>query len=502
MVSDKSLYKKLSEVKNKLPLVQDIYTFNKVEGAKNWLEIADLGKSNSAELIDRLKEIKAGISEEALLSIIYTSGTTDNPKGVMLSHKNLVSNAIASSKVNHLNYNHKVLSFLPLSHVFEHMVNYQYHYLGVSIFYSDSISTIASDIKDLQVDGFITVPRLLESIYEKIISKARTLSPVKRTIFAWALRIAGKYVPYGKQNILYKAQLAVADKLVFSKWRDVLSPNITFIGCGGAALQPRLTRIFWAARLPVYEGYGLTETSPILSVNYSQPGQVMVGTVGPILKGVEIRIDEDGEILAKGPNIMKGYYKDPVQTSEVIDEDGWFHTGDIGEIVDGRFLKITDRKKEIFKLSNGKYIAPQQIENKLKESYYIQQTMVVGENQKYAGALIIPNFSNLVEWAKKQKINFQNQTDLIKKPEIIKHFEEEIKNLNKKLSSNEQIKKIALLADEWTPNTGELTSTLKLRRKKIIEKYNDSIASLFKTVIALQPETVKSKPKKPLKRRI
>ncbi len=502
MVSDKSLYKKLSEVKNKLPLVQDIYTFNKVEGAKNWLEIADLGKSNSAELIDKLKEIKAGISEEALLSIIYTSGTTDNPKGVMLSHKNLVSNAIASSKVNHLNYNHKVLSFLPLSHVFEHMVNYQYHYLGVSIFYSDSISTIASDIKDLQVDGFITVPRLLESIYEKIISKAKTLSKVKRTIFAWALRIAGKYVPYGKQNILYKAQLAVADKLVFSKWRDVLSPNITFIGCGGAALQPRLTRIFWAARLPIYEGYGLTETSPILSVNYSQPGQVMVGTVGPILEGVEIRIDEDGEILAKGPNIMKGYYKDPVQTSEVIDEDGWFHTGDIGEIVDGRFLKITDRKKEIFKLSNGKYIAPQQIENKLKESYYIQQTMVVGENQKYAGALIIPNFSNLVEWAKKQKINFQNQTDLIKKPEIIKHFEEEIKNLNKKLSSNEQIKKIALLADEWTPNTGELTSTLKLRRKKIIEKYNDSIASLFKTVIALQPETVKSKPKKPLKRRI
>ncbi|NLN96467.1 MAG: long-chain fatty acid--CoA ligase [Bacteroidales bacterium] len=502
IVSDKSLYKRLIEVRDKLPLVQKIYTFNNVEGAKNWSEIAELGKLNSAKISKKLEEIKAAISEEALLSIIYTSGTTDNPKGVMLSHKNLMSNAIASSKLNHLNYNHKVVSFLPLSHVFEHMVNYQYHYLGVSIFYAESLSSIASDIKDLQVDGFITVPRLLESVYEKIVSKAKTLSPIKRTIFAWALRIAGKYVPYEKQNILYKAQLAVADKLVFSKWRDALSPNITFIGCGGAALQPRLTRIFWAARLPVFEGYGLTETSPILSVNYSQPGQVMVGTVGPILEGVEIRIDEDGEILAKGPNIMKGYYKDPVQTSEVIDEDGWFHTGDIGEIENGRFLKITDRKKEIFKLSNGKYIAPQQIENKLKESYYIQQTMVVGENQKYAGALIIPNFSNLVEWAKKQKINFQNQSDLIKNSETIRHFEAEIKSLNKKLSSNEQIKKIALLADEWTQNTGELTSTLKLRRKKIVEKYNDVIASLFKTVIALQPETVKAKPKKHLKRRV
>jgi long-chain acyl-CoA synthetase len=336
------------------------------------------------------------------------------------------------------------------------------------------------------------VPRLLESVYEKIVSKAKTLSPVKRAIFAWALKLAGNYTPFGKHNPVYRAQMAIADKLVFSKWRAALSPNITFIGCGGAALQPRLARLFWAARLPVFEGYGLTETSPILAVNYSKPGKVKVGSVGPLLEGVTVKIAEDGEILAKGPNIMKGYYNDPVQTSEVIDHEGWFHTGDIGEL-DGEFLRITDRKKEIFKLSSGKYIAPQQIENKLKESFYIQQTMVVGENQKYASALIIPNYNTLVEWAKKQKIAFQHQADLIKKPEIIKHFEDEVKNLNKRLNSSEQIKKIALIADEWSPFTGELTSTLKLRRKKIIEKYHELVASLYAGSSKVKTEPVEVK---------
>jgi long-chain acyl-CoA synthetase len=493
LVSDKSLFKKLSDVQTELPLVEKIYTFNQVEGATHWSHITTAGEANANQLEKQVAEIKESISEDVLLTIIYTSGTTGNPKGVMLTHKNLMSNAIYSAKIQHLNHSHKVLSFLPLSHVFEHMCSYQYQYLGISVYYAESVSTIAADIKELQVDGFITVPRLLESVYEKIITKAKTLSPVKRAIFAWALKLAGKYTPYGKQNILYKTQMAIADKLVFSKWRAALSPNLTFIGCGGAALQPRLARIFWAAKLPVFEGYGLTETSPILSVNYSKPGAVMIGTVGPILEGVTIKIAEDGEILAKGPNLMKGYYRDPVQTSEVIDADGWFHTGDIGELVDGKFIKITDRKKEMFKLSNGKYIAPQQIENKLKESFYIQQTMVVGENQKYASALIIPNFNALVEWAKKQKIHFQHQAELIKKPEIIKHFEDEVKNLNKKLNSNEQIKKIALLADEWTPNTGELTSTLKLRRKKIIEKYNEAVASLYKSVAQLKADPVKVK---------
>lgn len=493
LVSDKALYKKLSDAKADLPLVENIYTFNQVEGAIHWSHITTAGEANAEKFEKLVQTTKESISEDALLTIIYTSGTTGNPKGVMLTHKNLMSNAIFSAKIQHLNHNHKVLSFLPLSHVFEHMCSYQYQYLGISVYYAESVSTIAADIKELQVDGFITVPRLLESVYEKIITKAKTLSPVKRAIFAWALRLAGRYTPYAKQNILYKTQMAIADKLVFSKWRAALSPNLTFIGCGGAALQPRLARLFWAAKLPVFEGYGLTETSPILSVNYSKPGEVMIGTVGPILEGVTIKIDEDGEILAKGPNLMKGYYKDPVQTSEVIDADGWFHTGDIGELVDGRFIRITDRKKEMFKLSNGKYIAPQQIENKLKESFYIQQIMVVGENQKYASALIIPNFNALIEWAKKQKIHFQHQAELIRKPEIIKHFEDEVKNLNKKLNSNEQVKKIALLADEWTPNTGELTSTLKLRRKKIVEKYNEVVGSLYKSVAQLKTDPVKVK---------
>lgn len=493
LVSDKNLYKKISESKSQLPLVEKIYTFNQVEGAAHWTEITAAGKENTQQFKEQLEELKAGISEEALLSIIYTSGTTGNPKGVMLSHKNLMSNAITSAKIQHLNHNHKVISFLPLSHVFEHMVSYQYQYLGISVYYAESVSTIAADIKELQVDGFITVPRLLESVYEKIITKAKTLSPVKRAIFAWAIKLAGNFTPYKKHNLFYQIQMAIADKLVFSKWRAALSPNITFIGCGGAALQPRLARLFWAAKLPVFEGYGLTETSPILSVNYSKPGAVKIGSVGPVLEGVTIRIDEDGEILAKGPNLMRGYYKDPVQTSEVIDADGWFHTGDIGELVDGKYLKITDRKKEMFKLSNGKYIAPQQIENKLKESFYIQQIMVVGENQKYASALIIPNYNALKDWAQKQKIYFQNQADLVKKPEIIKHFEDEVKKLNKKLNSSEQIQKIALIADEWSPFTGELTSTLKLRRKQIIEKYHDIVASLYKSVAPLKPKTVKVK---------
>ncbi len=482
IVSDKSLFQKMSEVQKDMPALENIFTFNRVEGATNWSHITALGEANATIYQQQVEILKKAISENDLLTLIYTSGTTGDPKGVMLSHKNIMSNAIASSKCQHLNYNHKVLSFLPLSHVFEHMVSYQYQYLGISVFYNESMATIASDIKELQVDGFITVPRLLESVYEKIVSKAKTLSRVKRAIFSWAVRLTNKFEPYTKQNLLYRMQLTVADKLVYSKWRAALSPNITFIGCGGAALQPRLARLFWAANLPVFEGYGLTETSPILSVNYSKPGETKIGSVGPILHGVEVKIAEDGEILAKGPNLMLGYYKDPVQTAEVIDEEGWFHTGDIGLLEDGKFLKITDRKKEIFKISNGKYIAPQQIENKLKESFYIQQTMVVGENQKFASALIIPNFSALTEWARKHKIQFHSHAEMIKLPQVIKHFEDEIRQLNKKLGANEQIKKIILLADEWTPSTGELTSTLKLKRKKIYQKYQELVQAVYESV--------------------
>jgi long-chain acyl-CoA synthetase len=293
------------------------------------------------------------------------------------------------------------------------------------------------------------------------------------------LKLAQQFEPYQKQSPMYKIRLALADKLVFSKWRAALSPNITFIGCGGSALQPRLARIFWAAKLPVFEGYGLTETSPVVAVNYSQPGAVRIGSVGPVLKDVQVKLADDGEILIKSPGLMMGYYKDEATTREVIDEDGWFRSGDIGELEDGKYLKITDRKKEIFKMSNGKYVAPQQIENKLKESFYIQQIMVVGENQKFASAIIIPNFNALAEWSRKKKIQFQNHAELIELPQVIKHFQDEIKKFNQKLSQSDQVQKIILIADEWSPLTGELSSSLKLKRKYIIQKYKDLVEAVY-----------------------
>jgi long-chain acyl-CoA synthetase len=487
IVSDKTLYARIKDVSDQLLHLRQILTFNQVDGANHWSLLTSAGEQEGEKYFDQVQKIKEAVSENDLLTIIYTSGTTGDPKGVMLSHRNLMSNAITTSIVQHLNHNHKALSFLPLSHVFEHMVNYQYHYLGISIYYAEDLTTIGRDIKDLEVDGFIAVPRLLESIYDKIISKARTLSPLKKGIFFWALGLAQQFEPYQDQSPWYKFKLAIADKLVFSKWRAALSPNITFIGCGGSALQPRLARIFWAAKLPVYEGYGLTETSPVVAVNYSKPGAVKLGSVGPILKDVDVKIAEDGEILIKSPGLMIGYYKDEKTTREVIDDEGWFHSGDIGEFEDDKYLKITDRKKEIFKMSNGKYIAPQQIENKLKESFYIQQIMVVGENQKFASAIISPNFNALAEWSRKKKIQFQNHAELIELPQVMKHFQDEIKKFNQRLSQSEQVQKIILIADEWSPLTGELSSSLKLKRKYIIQKYKDLVEAVYQQKLKTIP---------------
>jgi len=490
VVSDKTLYSKIENISSRLAQLNSIMTFNNVEGATHWTMITTAGETDGHKYYDQVLDIRAGIKEEDLLTIIYTSGTTGDPKGVMLSHKNLLSNAIATAGVQHLNYRHKALSFLPLSHIFEHMVNYQYHYLGISIYYAENLTTIGRDIKELAVDGFIAVPRLLESIYDKIVSKARTLSFAKRSIFFWAIKLAEQFEPYQKNSLWYDIRLSIADKLVFSKWRAALSRNLTFIGCGGSALQPRLARIFWAAKLPVYEGYGLTETSPVVAVNYSQPGAVKLGSVGAVLKGVEVKLADDGEILIKTPGLMMGYYKDEKTTSEAIDKDGWFHSGDIGEFENGMYLKITDRKKEIFKMSNGKYVAPQQIENKLKESFYIQQIMVVGENQKFTSAIISPNFNALAEWCQKKKIQFQNHAELVEKPQVLKHFQEEIKKFNKKLNQYDQVQKIILTSDEWSPNTGELSSSLKLKRKYIIRKYKDLLEAVYQS--KMNPIPVKS----------
>ena len=490
IVSDEILYKKIKPIADKIDEVKDTYTFDEIEKAKNWSEILELGKKSKVYYQKDVEIIKEQISEEDLLTIIYTSGTTGMPKGVMLTHKNLMSNSYHSEKRLHLNHTHKVLSFLPLSHIFEHMTSYQYQLKGSSVYYAKNVGTIASDMKELQVHGFITVPRLLESIYEKIVLKAKKLSPIKQKILFWAIKLGEQYIPFGGNSWIYKQKLKIADKLVFSKWRDALSLNLTFVGCGGSALRPSLGRLFWAAGMPVFEGYGLTETSPVSTVNYNKAGKVKPGTVGTVLESVDIKFAEDNEILIKGPNVMKGYYKNPEATAKAIDKDGYLHTGDIGQFDDDGFLKITDRKKEIFKMSNGKYIAPQAIENRLKSSIFIGNSIVIGENEKYAGALISPNFQSLKDWCQKQKIEFENYKELIALPKVKEFFQKEINKLNSKLGSYEQIRKFQLVCDEWTPQSGELSATLKLKRKIIKQKYQEIIKKMF-----LQPKYLLNKVK-------
>ena len=478
-VSSKILYEKIKPIVDKIKRIKGIYSFDKIEGVPYWKEVCELGQKNLDKNFDRIEEIKETVSENDLATIIYTSGTTGVPKGVMLSHKNILSNSHASTERLHLTHGHKVLSFLPLSHVFAHMTNYIYQLKGISIYYAQSVATVAQDMHDLQVDGFITVPRLLEAIFDKISSKAKKLPTVKRKIFEKSIKIAEKYTPFAKMNPIYKAQHSLMDKLVYSQWRKALSSKITFLGSGGSALSPRLTRIFWAAGFRVFEGYGLTETSPILSVSYNKPGKIKIGTVGTIMDNVEIKIAEDGEILAKGPNIMLGYYKAPETTAEVFTEDGYFKTGDIGSVDENNFLKITDRKKEIFKLSNGKYIAPQMIENKLKESFLISQAMVIGENEKFPSALISPNFVFFEDWAKEEKIDVKNTQELINLPKVKKEIQIEIKKINKKLGEHEQIRKFQVLCDDFSIKTGELSNTLKLKRKVISEKYKGFIEKIY-----------------------
>jgi long-chain acyl-CoA synthetase len=478
-VSSNEIYVLIKSLSENVPNVQAIYSFDKIENVKNFSEIIDLGKQNISKYKDYVEKSKMEISEDDLLTIIYTSGTTGLSKGVMLSHKNLMSNAVDTAKIQNLDYKCKALSFLPLSHVFEHMVNYEYQILGVSIYYAESISKIVDNIKELQVDGFITVPRLLESIFERIMSKGNDLKGIKKIIFFWAVNLGFKFIPFNGNNFWYRIKLKIADKLVFVKWREVLSPNIRFLGCGGAALQPRIAKLFWAAGLPVFEGYGLTETSPVLAVNYPQPGSVKLGTVGPVLTNIEIKIAPDGEILAKGPSIMIGYYKDPDHTKEVIDAEGWFHTGDIGNFEDNKYLKITDRKKEIFKLSNGKYVAPQVLENKMKESFFIDQAMILGENKKFISMLVSPNFKKLKEWSENQKIDFNNHHELIHTPKVVQHFQKEIAKVNVHLSQWEKVKKFKIVVDEWTHQTGELSPSLKLKRKVISKKYKALIEKFY-----------------------
>lgn len=479
-VSNAELFSKLIHLVEKLPHLQAIYTFNEVKNAKNWTEIADLGRKNKEKHQKTLETIRDSIDTNDVVTIIYTSGTTGKPKGVMLTHNNFLSNIKACRHVLCLKPKDKALSFLPLCHVLERMVNYLFQWVGVSIYYAENMAKIGDNLREIKADGFITVPRLIEKVYDRIIAKGKDLKGIKRSIFFWAVNLGQQFELDGANGWWYEFQLKIADKLVFKKWREGLGGNVKLIVSGGAALQERLCRIFWAAKMPIQEGYGLTETSPVISVNDRKHPDIKLGTVGPVVKNLTLKIAEDGEILVKGPSVMKGYYKDQQMTDEVIDKEGYLHTGDIGELIEGKYLKITDRKKAMFKLSNGKYVAPQVIENKFKESFFIEQIMVIGENEKFTAALISPNFRFLHDWCSRKKIHYRSNSQLIQIQEVLNRYQVEINRINASISKVEQIKRFILIEPEWTIDTGELTPTLKLRRKFIMKKYEERIKKIYR----------------------
>jgi long-chain acyl-CoA synthetase len=479
LVGDKKLYEKLQPIAEQIPLIKHIYSFEEIDGVPNFDELLELGKSHEGEYKEKLEQIKSAIDPEDLATLIYTSGTTGVPKGVMLTHRNLVSNFVTHSKMHNLGKDHRVISFLPLCHVYERSVNYHFQYKGMGIYYVGNMGQIVSAIKEIKPHMFNSVPRLLERVYDGFVSKGKDLKGIKKVIYFWALNLTRHFEYNKKYNLFLKLRIKIADKLIYSKWREALGGNITYIVSGGAALQPRIARVLGMAGMLNLEGYGLTETSPVIAVNNPSTGNMKVGTVGPILEGVEVKFAEDGEILVKGPSVMKGYYKAPELTAEVIDEDGWFHTGDIGILEDGLYLKITDRKKEMFKLSGGKYIAPQMIENKLKASFFIEQVMVIGAGEKFASALISPNFAYLHDWCSQRKIHFQDNEDLIQKTEVLAQLQREVVAINKTLGEHEEIKRFRLVAEEWTPQSGELSPTLKLKRNYVIAKYKSIIEEIY-----------------------
>ena len=486
LVGDKKLYEKLSPIASQLPGITHIYSFEEVDGVNNFDEILQLGKSHQDELAAQLEEIKKAVDPEDLATIIYTSGTTGVPKGVMLTHTNLVSNFLTHSKMHDLGIDHRVISFLPLCHVYERSVNYHFQYKGMGIYYVGNLGQIVSAIREIKPHMFNSVPRLLERVYDGFVSKGKELSGLKKVIYFWALSLTRHFEYNKKYNFFLKIRIRLADKLIYSKWREALGGNIVYVVSGGAALQPRIARVLGMAGMLNLEGYGLTETSPVIAVNNPATREMKIGTVGAVLENVELKFAEDGEILVKGPGVMKGYYKAPELTAEVIDDEGWFHTGDIGILEDGKFLKITDRKKEMFKLSGGKYIAPQMIENKLKASFFIEQVMVIGAGEKFASALISPNFIYLHDWCSQRKIYFQNNEQLIQKPEVLAQFQREVAAINKTLGEHEEIKRFRLVNDEWTPQSGELSPTLKLKRNYVAAKYKSIIDEIY-SVQKIQP---------------
>lgn len=476
-ISGADILDKVKSIRDRTPSLLNIYSFDDLPGVDYWKSILALPSDNDFR---KMADVKDSIKATDCATIIYTSGTTGTPKGVMLSHQNIVSNVINSKKSFPFEdrTDRKTLSFLPLNHIFERMVTYIYIYSGNSIYYAESIDTIGENIKEVKPNLFCTVPRLLEKVYEKIMAKGHELTGIKRKLFFWAVALGNKYDNLKSGGIWYNLQLSLANKLIFNKWREALGNNLELIITGGAACQVRLLRIFSAARIKIYEGYGPTENSPVISVNCQHTGGTKFGTVGPVIDGQEVKLEADGEICVKGPSVMMGYYKRPDLTAETI-IDGWLHTGDIGVFEDNKYLKITDRKKELFKTSGGKYVAPQPIENKMKESPFIEQMMIIGAEQKFVGALIVPSFPNLKDWMQHKGIKFTTNEDAIHHPIVLELYKELIESFNKLFNQVEQVKKFELIANEWTIETGELTPTLKLKRKVIMEKFKNVCERIY-----------------------
>ncbi len=476
-VSSKEVYARLAGIQDQVPDVKLVYSFNTIEGLPSFQSLTALGKEHPNPVL--LKEISDAVTSEDLFTILYTSGTTGVPKGVMLNHRNLISNVEATQSLAPFAPHWRALSFLPLNHVLERMIVFLYLYRNVSVYYAEGIETIGDNLREIKPHIFVTVPRLLERVYDKLISAGEKLTGLQKKIFFWAVDIALNYEADKSQGFLYDLKRKIADKLVYSKWRQALGGNMVCIACGGAALQSRLAKVFSCAGITILEGYGLTETAVVVAVNSFRPGAIKIGTVGMVHDNTQVKIAEDGEILVKSPSIMMGYYKKPEATKEVIDQEGWFHTGDIGTFIDGKFLKITDRKKEIFKTTSGKYVAPLAIENKLKECRFVEQCMVIGENQKFASALIVPDFEYIKEWCARRNIPFTGKEEMIKNEEIKSEINRFIREMNKNLAPYEQIKRPEILLKQWTVDDGELTPKLSLKRKVILEKNKEVISKIY-----------------------
>ncbi|MFS4448645.1 AMP-dependent synthetase/ligase [Maribacter sp. 2307UL18-2] len=476
-VSCAEVYAKVKAVQDQVPSLKGVFSFDELDDCKNWSTVLELGADTANQ--DVVDDRKKAVKPEDLATLIYTSGTTGRPKGVMLSHNNVVSNAMASAKRLDIDYGKaKCLSFLPVCHIYERMMIYLYQYAGVSVHYAESMEKISDNLKETAPHVMTAVPRLLEKVYDKIIAKGDALTGIKKKLFFWAVNLGLKFEPYGQNGWWYETKLGLARKLIFSKWKEGLGGNLKLISSGSAALQPRLARIFNAAEFGVMEGYGLTETSPVLSVNDMRNSGFKIGTVGKLLENTEIKIADDGEICAKGPQVMMGYYKDKEKTAEVM-KDGYFHTGDIGEIDAEGFLKITDRKKEMFKTSGGKYVAPQLLENRFKQSLFIEQLMVVGEGEKMPAAIIQPDFEYLFKWAKENNITISENSDIVLNEKVIVKFQEEVNLANESFAKWEKVKQFRLTPDIWSIGDGHLTPTMKLRRKIIKEKYMDLYNDIY-----------------------